>query len=107
MPTTLAYPHIVKPTDAPAYLERTPRVRVAQVVMSYFDLDSSIDTLCREYPYLTKAEAHAAMLYYWDHQGEIDAEIAEEAEILERWERERRLSPPSKIEEILRSRRAD
>ena len=31
--------------------------------------------MCRQHPYLTLAEAHAAMAYYFDHQAEIDREI--------------------------------
>jgi hypothetical protein len=34
--------------------------------------------MCRQHPYLTPAEAHAAMAYYFDHQEEIDQEIESE-----------------------------
>src|SRR4051812_7652862 len=75
MALDVAYPHITKPDDGPARLERVPRVRVAQLVMDYLAHGWSPEEMCRQHPYLTIAEAHAAMLYYWDHKDEIDQEI--------------------------------
>src|SRR5947199_10641078 len=74
----VTYPHIVKANGEPARLERVPRVRVAQIVMDYLAHGWSPDEMCRQHPYLTIAEAHAAMLYYWDHPDEIEAEVREE-----------------------------
>jgi hypothetical protein len=48
---------------------------VAQIVMDYLAHSWSPDEMVRHYPHLTLAEAHAAMMYYYDHQHEIDAEI--------------------------------
>ncbi len=72
------YPYISKPDHQPAYLRRTPRIRVAQIVMDYLAHGWSVEEMCRHHNHLTKAEAHAAMLYYWDHQAEIDDEIHRE-----------------------------
>ena len=72
------YPHIEKLPGEPARLERIPRVRVAQIVMDYLAYGWSPDEMCRQHPNLTKAEAHAAMTYYFDHQTEIDGEIESE-----------------------------
>ena len=69
------YPYILKPAGQPACLQRTPRVRVAQIVMDYLAHGWSVEEMCRHHTLLTMAEAHAAMLYYWDHQAEIDDEI--------------------------------
>lgn len=76
-----AYAHIEKREGEPACLGRTPRVRVAQIVMDYLAYGWSVDEMCRQHPYLTPAEAHAAMAYYFDHQAEIDREI--EADVKE------------------------
>jgi uncharacterized protein (DUF433 family) len=78
MPVDLAYAHIEKAEGEPACLRQTPRVRVAQIVMDYLSYGWSVDEMCRQHPYLTPAEAHAAMAYYFDHQDEIDREIAAE-----------------------------
>lgn len=67
--------HVEKSAGEPARLSRLPRIRVAQIVMDYLAHGWSPDEMCRHYPHLTPAEAHAAMTYYYDHQAEIDAEI--------------------------------
>lgn len=74
------YPHIEKLEDQPARLQRIQRIRVAQIVMDYLAHGWSPDEMCRQHPYLTLAEAHAAMGYYFDHQDEIDREIGAEVE---------------------------
>ncbi|MGI0488209.1 DUF433 domain-containing protein [Pantanalinema rosaneae CENA516] len=76
----LSYPHIEKPENQPARLQRLPRVRVAQIVMDYLAYGWSVEEICRQHLYLKPAEAHAAMGYYFDHQEEIDQEITQEWE---------------------------
>jgi hypothetical protein len=78
MATALAYPHVVKENGAPARLENHPRTRVAMIVTDYLAYGWSPDEICRQHPYLKLAEVHAAMAYYYDHQQEIDGEIAAE-----------------------------
>ena len=95
----MTYPHIHKPEEGPARLANTPRVRVAQIVMDYLNYGWSVDEMCRQHAYLTRAEAHAAMAYYFDHQAEIDAEI--EAELNE-VKQARAKAPPSPF--VLRMR---
>jgi uncharacterized protein (DUF433 family) len=80
MSVELMYPHIEKPQGQPARLQRVPRVRVAQIVMDYLAYGWSTEEMCRQHPYLTLAEAHAAMGYYYDHLDEIEAEIRAEVE---------------------------
>lgn len=75
---TLNYPHIEKVEHQPARLQRFPRIRVAQIIMDYLTFGWSVEEMCRQHPYLTNAETHAAMGYYFDHQEEIDQEIKEE-----------------------------
>jgi uncharacterized protein (DUF433 family) len=72
---SVAQEHIEKSAGQPARLSRLPRIRVAQIVMDYLAHGWSPDEMCRHYPHLNPAEAHAAMTYYYDHQAEIDAEI--------------------------------
>ena len=80
MSVDLAYAHIEKLEGEPACLRHTPRVRVSQLVMDYLAHGWSVDEMCRQHAYLTPAEAHAAMAYYFDHQDEIDREVAAEFE---------------------------
>ena len=101
MSTEVTYPHIRKQEGQPARLLKTPRVRVAQIVMDYLAYGWSVDEMCRQHPYLTLAEAHAAMGYYFDHQDEIDAEIKAECKEVEE---ARAKAPPTSIELRLRAK---
>jgi uncharacterized protein (DUF433 family) len=96
------YPHIEKPEGEPARLRRVPRVRVAQVVMDYLAHGWSVDEICRQHPYLRSAEAHAAMAFYFDHQAEIDKEIAAE---LNEVDRLRACAPPASL--VVREKTGD
>ena len=78
MTDQLTYPHIEKVDGEVARLERLPRIRVTQLVMDYIAHGWSPDEMCRQHPYLSLAEAHAAMAYYYDNQEEIDNEIEQE-----------------------------
>jgi uncharacterized protein (DUF433 family) len=101
MATELKYPYIEKREGEPARLERVPRVRIAQIAMDYLEHGWSVDEMCRQHPYLSLSEAHSAMAYYFDHQEEIDREIAEE---IDQVEGERSRSARSPIYHRLRSR---
>lgn len=74
-PTPPLYPHIQKSDGQSANLLSHPRIRVAHIVMDYLAHGWSVEEMCRQHPYLTLAEAHAAMGYYFDNQSEIDQEI--------------------------------
>jgi hypothetical protein len=63
----LSYPHIEKSDNQSARLQRLPRIRVAQIVINYLAYGWSVEEICRQHLYLTPAEAHAAMGYYFDH----------------------------------------
>ena len=83
MSVEITYPHIEKQNGEAAHLKRLPRIRVAQIVMDHLAYGWSPDEMHRQHPYLELAEIHAAMVYYYDHQQEIDAEIRAEMEKVE------------------------
>lgn len=85
MAVEVSYPHIVKSPGGPARLERHPRARVAQIVMDYTEYGWSADEIQRQHPYLTLAEVHSALAYYFDHTEEIEREIETE------WQESQRL----------------
>jgi hypothetical protein len=72
VPVELTYPHIVKEPGKPARLERQPRTRVAMIVRDHQECGMSADEIVRQHPYLTRAEVHAALAYYFDHQESIE-----------------------------------
>jgi Protein of unknown function (DUF433) len=78
MSTAVAYPHIRKPGNEPATLDRIPRLRVSQIVADYLAHGWSPEEMCRQHPDLRLSEAHSAMAYYFDHQDEIDHELQDE-----------------------------
>jgi len=75
MTTSTSYPHIEKRAGESARLARSPRVRVAQIVMDYLAHGWTVEDICRQHESLRPAEVHAAFAYYYDHQAAIDAEI--------------------------------
>jgi hypothetical protein len=85
----VAYPHIVKNGDAPAHLESHPRTQVGMIAADYLWRGWSADEIFHQYPYLTPAEVHAALGYYFDHREEIDAVLLAESRSADRWKQER------------------
>ena len=100
MSAAISYPHIEKPEGAPAHLERIPRVRVAQIVIDHLNHGWSADEICIHYPHLKLAEVHSALAYYFDHQSEIDGEIAEERRQVDA---SRKAAAPTPVEMRLRA----
>lgn len=86
MSVEVSYPHIVKAPGEPARLERHKRARVSQIALDYTEYGWSPDEIQRQHPYLTLAEVHSALAYYFDHVEEIDREIEEE------WKESQRLA---------------
>jgi uncharacterized protein (DUF433 family) len=93
MPLEAVYPHIVKEEGQPARLEGHARTRVAMIVTDYVWRGWSAEEIALKYPYLTPAEVHAAMTYYFDHRDEIDRELAAEYEEVEAWKQSHPTSP--------------
>ncbi|MGO9199106.1 MAG: DUF433 domain-containing protein [Limisphaerales bacterium] len=83
----------MKEPGQPARLEQHPRTRVAMVVADYLWRGWSAEEIARQYPYLTLAEVHAAMTYYFDHRGEIEDELLAEYREVEEW-RKAHPTPP-------------
>lgn len=85
MAAELLYPHIVKDSGEPARLERHRRTRVAMIVADYLWRGWSAEEVVRQYSYLSLAEVHSALAYYFDHTDAIDAELADEYREVEGW----------------------
>jgi len=93
VPVELIYPHIVKEPNKPARFERHARTRVAMIVADYLWRGWSAEEIARQYPYLTLAEVHAAMTYYFDHRQEIEDDLIAEYREVEEWKKAH-LTPP-------------
>ena len=51
-------------------------MKVIELVMAQQASGLSPDELAFEFPYLTLGQIHSALAYYWDHQAELDEDIA-------------------------------
>lgn len=85
IPVALKYPHIIKRSGDSARLENHPRTRATMIVLDYLWRGWSAEEMIRKYPYLTLAEIHAALTCFFDHQEEIEAELAAEYQDVTLW----------------------
>ena len=84
----LVYPYIVKEEGycgGKAAIGDT-RVRVNNVVFLHKQ-GRTAQEIMAEYPDLSLAQVHSALAYYYDHQSEIDGELAQDEGADERYER--------------------
>ena len=63
------------------------------IVADYLWRGWSAEEIARQYPYLTLAEVHAAMAYYFDHRDEIEDELVAEYRDVEEWKKSHATSP--------------
>ena len=85
MPAALTYPHIVKSEGESARLENHPRTRVAMLAADYLWRGWSAEEIVRQYSYLSLAEVHAALAYFYDHRDEIESELVSEYRANDEW----------------------
>lgn len=81
--TLVSYAHITIAEDGRAWIADKP-VRVTQVVLDYLAYGWSPVEIHQQHPYLAPAEIHAAFVYYYDHQEELDRQIADELAAVDR-----------------------
>jgi uncharacterized protein (DUF433 family) len=53
------------------------RLKVVHLIEAWKAGADTVEKLQASYPYLTLAQIHAALAFYYDHQERIDAEIRE------------------------------
>ena len=72
-----AYPHI---SWTKAVLGGIPVVAgtltPVRSIAGYYQMGMTVDEIVQALPHLTLAKAHAALAYYFDHQREIDGDLA-------------------------------
>ena len=62
------------------------RMKVQHIALEYVHAGLSVDEICKSHPHLTRAQIHAALSYYYDHQDEIEKDIRESREFAEAME---------------------
>ncbi len=73
--STITYPHIDADADGAAIIAGTT-TKVIEIVQDYLAHRWHAEDICRQYPTLTLAQVHAALTYYYDHQQEVEEDIA-------------------------------
>lgn len=73
------------------------RIRVQDIVL-WTEAGKSADDIVEEFPQLSLAAVHAALAYYFDHQAEIDAQIAGDEQFVEKMKLAYGSGPLSRIE---------
>ncbi len=72
--STVTYPHIETNSDGVAVISGTT-TKIIEIVQDHLAHHWHAEDICRQYPYLSLAQVHAALTCYYDHQQELDQEI--------------------------------
>lgn len=89
--STVASPHIELRSGIPVI--SGTRIKVRHVAREHRDLLWEAPQIQRRYPFLSLAQIHSALAYYYDHKSEIDAELREEDELADKLEEASKDSP--------------
>lgn len=81
-PVGLTYEHI-QLTQGGVPLIAGTTMKVVELVMAQMAYGWSPEELHFQHPYLSLGQIHAALAYYWDHQGALDADIARRSQIVD------------------------
>jgi len=73
--STVEYAHVTTGADNVPMLTGT-RIKVVEIVLDHLAHGSDVQEIHREFPHLSLGEIHSALAYYYDHQEEMDADIA-------------------------------
>src|SRR5256714_3789100 len=72
--STAVTTHIRIDENGVAWIDDT-RIKVIEVAIDKLAHGSSPEEMHFQYPYLSLAQIHAALSYYYEHQSELDADI--------------------------------
>ena len=72
---TVDYPHVSLDSNHVPVLTGT-RIKVVEVVLDHLAHGSDADEIQRQFPFLSLGQIHCALGYYYDHQDEVDQDIA-------------------------------
>jgi uncharacterized protein (DUF433 family) len=73
---TVDYPHISLDSAGVPLLTGT-RIKVVEIVLDHLAHGADAEEIQRQFPLLTLGQIHSALGYYYDHQEEVDEDIAE------------------------------
>lgn len=73
--STIITSHIELDNDGRAWIAGA-NTKVIEVVLDKLAWGWNPEEICLQHPLLSLAQVHAALSYYYDHQSELDADIA-------------------------------
>jgi uncharacterized protein (DUF433 family) len=88
----IAAPHIRRDARGIAWIDDT-NVKVFEVVLDRLAYGWSPEEIHFQYPDLSLAQIHAALAFYYDHQNELDGQIAAQEREVQRLRQEAGDSP--------------
>jgi uncharacterized protein (DUF433 family) len=68
-------------------------MKVEELVLEYLGWGWSAEELQDQHPYLTLGQVYSALAYYWDHKEQMDREIQEGLDYVNRLREEQGLTP--------------
>jgi uncharacterized protein (DUF433 family) len=69
------YEHVVMDEHGVPYIAGTT-MKVVELVVAHAEHGWSPEELRFQFPYLSLGQIYSSLAYYWDHQGELDQDIA-------------------------------
>jgi len=90
--SAIATSHIKLDAQGVAWIDDT-NVKVIEVVLDRLAYGWSSEEIHFQHPNLSLAQIHAALAYYYDHQADLDAEIAGNGETVRHLREEGKESP--------------
>src|SRR5437868_14127401 len=76
MSDRIPYPHLEQRSDGKLWLIGT-QTKVLEVVLDRLAHHWDADEIQRQHPHLTLGQIYSCLAYYYDHQEEMDKDIAE------------------------------
>lgn len=80
--------------------------KVREVLSEYKYWGWTPDIIHKQHPYLSLAQIHAAFVYYYDHQQEIDSELEQDEQYVDQLAQEAAESPLQKKLSQLKEKRS-
>ncbi|SRR6266851_7069110 len=90
---TVSIPHIEFDSRGVPYLSGT-QTKVMEIILDRLAHHWDADEIQRQHPHLSLAQIYSALTYYYDHQAEMDREIEDQ---IQRVEKARNDLGPSRI----------
>lgn len=82
----LTYPYITSNPDIAGGAPIIEGTRITvRIIAGYYQMGMDVNEILSILSHLTASQVHSALAYYFDHQQEIDSEMAEHSD-LEYWE---------------------